>query len=117
MSSAALYSQHSPCKLPLPSHVHLFKTTKLNAHCQLLNSAHEQVVSNVTPAETRKKWNFYDPMKVFGITVDFGAIRRAEQRVCAVETNGPVAQCRMGVEFAGGHDGRRPELRTKVKNC
>ena len=42
MSSVALYFQNSPCKLPLSSIVHLFKSTKLNAHCQLLNSAHEE---------------------------------------------------------------------------
>ena len=110
MSSVALYSQNSPCKLPLSSLVHLFKSTKLNAHCQLLNSAHEEVVSNVTPAYTGKKWKLYNPRKVVGITVDFGAVRRAEQRVSAVEIVGPVAQGRMGLEFAGGRDGKRPEL-------
>ena len=46
-----------------------------------MESAHTEVRDNVMPAKTGKKWRLYDPQKVFGVTVDFGAIRLADQIV------------------------------------
>ena len=64
-----------------------------------MKSAHTKVRDNVIPAMTGKKWKLYDPQKVFGVTVDFGAIRRADQMICCSSIVGAVAQGRMGLEF------------------
>ena len=119
LSSVALYSKKSPIKLPFTSLVGLYKSAKVNAHLQLKESAHDEVRANAIPAETGRKWKLYDPRTVFGVTVDFGAIRRADRRLSCASMLGPVAQGRMGVEFAGGQDGKRveqlTERRKKVK--
>ena len=49
------------------------------------------------------------------MAVDFGAIRRADQMVSCSSIVGAVAQGRMGVEFAGGQDGKRSERLSERK--
>ena len=115
LTDVALYSKGTPCPLPFKSLVGLFKETKVNAHLQLTGSAHSEVVQNALPSGTGRKWKLIDRRKVFGIEVDCGAVRRCEQMVVASEVIGPVVQGRMGVEFAGGKDGRRREVVSRRK--
>ena len=107
LTNIALYSKKSVCPLPFSSLVTMYKTTKVNAHLQLVNSRHQEIVQNVVPAATGRKWKLYDPHVVFGVTVDTGVIRRCERMVECDNMVGLVAQGRMGFDFAGGEDGRR----------
>ena len=115
LTNVALYSKKSVCPLPFSSLVTMYKTTKVNAHVQLVNSKHKEVVQNVSPSSTGRKWKLYDPHKVFGVVVDTGVIRRCELMVKCGEAVGNVAQGRMGLEYAGGEEGRPREMLGKRK--
>ena len=110
LTDVALYSKGSPCPLPFVSLVHLFKTTKVNSHIQLMGSAHHEVVENVIPSFSGVKWTLTKLQrcgfsKESSLVVDVGATRVIEQRIECSKVVGRVAQGRMGVEFAGGKDG------------
>jgi hypothetical protein len=107
LTNVALYSKKSVCPLPFSSLVTMYKTTKVNAHLQLVNSKHQEIVQNVSPPATGRKWKLYDPRTIFGIVVDTGVIRRCEMMVRSDEMVGRVAQGRMGFEYAGGEEGMR----------
>ena len=116
LTDVALYSKGSPCPLPFTSLVHLFKTTKVNSHIQLMGSAHPEVVENVTPSCSGVKWTLTRLQrcglsKESSLVVDVGATRVIEQRMECGMVVGRVAQGRMGVEFAGGKDGKPMEER------
>ena len=116
MTNVALYAKKSICPLPFTSLVNMFKTTKVNSHMQLVESRHNEVVQNVTPANTGRKWKLYDRRKIRGcvdLVVDTGVIRRCELRLVADEYVGNVAQGRMGLEFAGGEEGSRRKILSK----
>ena len=105
---------------------------------QLRESDHEEVRECHFPSDTGKKWRLYDPsdqirhsdlthpdnrlrrlLLVGGsndltnwegaIKVDFGVIGRCEEALRNRELVGRVTQGRLGVEFAGGEEGRRYE--------
>ena len=116
LTDVALYSRCSPCPLPFTSLVHLFKTTKVNSHIQLMGSAHHEVVENVTPSSSGVKWTLTKVhrcgfSKESSLVIDVGATRVIEQRMECSMVVGRVAQGRMGVEFAGGKDGKPMEER------
>jgi hypothetical protein len=115
LTNVALYSKKSVCPLPFSSLVTMYKTTKVNAHLQLVNSNHQEIVQNVTPSSTGRKWRLYDPRTVFGVVVDTGVIRRCEMMVKNDDMVGRVAQGRMGFEYAGGEEGKRREALCKRK--
>ena len=116
LTDVALYSKGSPCPFLFTSLVHLFKTTKVNSHIQLMGSAHHEVVENVTPSFTGVKWTLTKLQrcglsKESSLVIDVGATRVIEQRMESRMVVGRVAQGRMGVEFAGGKDGKPMEDR------
>ena len=115
LTDVALYSKKSPCQLPFTSLVYLYKSSKVNAHIQLTESAHQEVAQNVIPSDTGRKWKLYDRREVFGIVVDTGVISRCEQSLRCKEVVGRVAQGRMGIEFAGGEEGKRREVLSRRK--
>ena len=77
-----------------------------------MESKHDEVVRNVTPCNTGRKWRLYDQREVpvfKGLCVDTGVMRRCQLRIEAEKIVGNIAQGRMGLEFAGGCDGCRKE--------
>ena len=70
-------------------------------HLQFVNFQHHEIVQNVVPAATGRKWKLYDPHVVFGVTVDTGVIRRCERMVECDNMVGLVAQGRIGFDFVG----------------
>ena len=117
VTDVALYAKGLPCPLPFRSLVHLFKSTKVTSHIQLVESTHPEIVENVMPSETGVKWRLSEVKKSrfaleSSLEVNVGALRVIEQRIQSKELVGRVAQGRMGVEFAGGKDGNLMEERT-----
>ena len=110
LTNVALYSEQTPCPLPFKSLVCLFKETKVNSHLQLSESAHSEVVQNVIPSYTGRKWKLFDRGEVFHVVFECGAIQRCEERVYQKSLTGPPAQGTMGFEFAGGSCGKRRKI-------
>ena len=107
-STVGLYSKNSPCPLPFESLVDLFKTTKVTSHLQLLGSSHQEIVTNVKPSYTGKKWRLYEPKRIMGkngIDVDFGAVRQCLQRL---EVEKMIGEANEGQGF--GYGGLRQQL-------
>ena len=101
-TGVGLYSQNSPCPLPFQSLVDLFKTTKVNSHLQLVGSSHQEVVNNVKPSDTGKKWKLCEPKRILGkhgIDVDLGAVRRCMQRLEVEKMIGKANEGRTGLGF------------------
>ena len=116
MTNVALYAKKSVCPLPFSSLVNMFKTTKVNSHMQLVDSRHSEVVKNVIPSNTGRKWKLYNRRKIRGckdLVVDTGVIRRCELRLVVDEHVGYLAQGRMGLDFAGGEEGSRRAILSK----
>ena len=97
LTSVALYSKKTPCPLPFQSLVGLFKSTKVNSHLQLMGSYHREVVENVTPSDTGKKWQLCKKKVKYGLVVDIGAIRRCIRRVEVERMVGEVRSGRGGL--------------------
>ena len=120
-TNVGLYSRNSPCPLPFQSLVDLFKTTKVTSHMQLVGSSHREVVENVKPSDTGRKWKLYDPKRVLGahgLDVDLGAVRRCMQRLETEKVVGKANEGRLGLGFVSQklrEDTRKKRVASKVR--
>ena len=119
LTDVALYAKGSPCPLPFVSLVHLFKSVKVTSHLQLLESSHSEVVQNVIPSRApgAVKWRLSEVSKCTmglesSLEVNVGALRVIEHRLECKDRIGFVSQGRMGLEYAGGDDGKLRADRT-----
>jgi len=113
LTDVALYGKGTPCPLPFVSLVHLFKKTKVTSHIQLLESSHPEIVENVIPsgAPNAVKWRLsqvttYKTGLGSSLEVNLGALRVIEHTLTCKEHVGSVRQGRMGLEYAGGEEGK-----------
>ena len=100
--------------------VHLFKSVKVTSHIQLLESTHDEIVQNVLPsgAPGAVKWRLSEVSKCTmglesSLEVNVGALRVIEHRLGCKDTVGFVSQGRMGIEYAGGEEGKLRSDRTR----